>query len=167
MRSELAPVPPVANLPRKRRRATTADKIRAAEVLRRIDAGETDTAAFWSVASDPAIGFSRFRGATARPPEIVLRTKLVALLQRAVPELVGAARDVAVGRLAGLADDAVRAVAEVTTGDCGDARLARARLDGARTVLAAIGISDRGSMTIATQVNVQQRSAFEVVPDGA
>ena len=77
---------------------------------------------------------------------------LTALLERAAPDAVAAARDLALVRLAGLSDDALAALMEVLTGECADGRAARARLDAAKTVLGSIGIGERAGITIATQV---------------
>lgn len=154
-----------APLARTRRRATVMDRARARALVARIEAGEDDLDAFWAVASDPKIGLQRYRGAKERPEPIVLMRKLAALLERAAPELVATARDTALTRLAGLGDDAVRAVQEVATGDIADGRIARARLDAAKTILGALGIGDRPPPVIATQVNVS--TPIRGVPEGA
>ncbi len=153
-------------LPRPRRKATHMDVRRVEEFARRVAAGEEELDAFWSVASDPQYGLSRFRGSTERPPPEVLRRKLSALLERGAPEAVAAARDLALVRLARLSDDALAAVVEVLTGECSDARAARARLDAAKTVLGSLGIGERAGVTIATQVNVAPQGP-RGVPDGA
>jgi hypothetical protein len=143
------------------------DRLRVRELLRRLDAGESELDAFWAVASDPKTGFARFRGLTERPSEIVLMRKYAALLERAAPELVTAARDLALSKLSGLGDDAVRAVQEVVSGDIADGRIARARLDAAKSILASLGIGERSGVTIATQVNVSSPNARGGVPEGA
>jgi hypothetical protein len=152
---------------RPRRRPTTMDHVRTREFLARIERGEDETAAFWAVASDPAIGFSRLRGLTERPPEIVLRKKLAALLERTVPEVVRGARDVALAKLSHLGDDAVRAVQETLVGDFEDGRAARVRLDAAKAVLQSLGIGERAAPLVATQINVGGQHASGGVPDGA
>lgn len=131
------------------------DYVRARELMARIDRGESEIDAYWAVASDPGIGFSRYRGATERPAEIVLRRKLAALLERTVPHVVESARNFALAKLAGLSDDAVRAVEETITGQITDGRIARARLDGAKTVLGSLGIGERAAPMVATQVNFE------------
>jgi hypothetical protein len=144
------------------------DRVRVRELLRRLEAGEDEVDAFWRVASDPKTGYARFRGGTERPPEIVLTRKLASLLERTAPELVAAARDVARAKLAGMGDDAVRAVYEIVVGDIADGRIARARLDAAQTVLQALGIGERAGMTVATQINVGPgTNARGGVPEGA
>jgi hypothetical protein len=146
----------VPALPARRptRKPTAMDHIRARELLLRIERGEDEVTAFWSIASDPGIGFSRFRGVTERPPEMVLRRKMAALLARTVPQVIDAARDLALGKLAALSDDAVAAVRETVAGEVTDGRVARVRLDSARTILASIGICDGRSTLVATQVNI-------------
>lgn len=142
------------------------DRVRVQQFAQRVEAGEDELDAFWAIASDPGYGFSRYRGETERPPEVVLRTKLAALLERGAPEAVAAARDHALVRLAALSDEALAAVVEVLTGECADARAARARLDAAKTVLGSLGIGERGGITVATQINVD-RTPLAGVPDGA
>lgn len=139
---------------RPRRKATTMDGVRLKAFLQKLAAGEDETNAFWAVASDPAIGFSRFRGVTERPSEVVLRRKMASLLARTVPETIGVARDLALAQLAGLSEDALRAVQETVVGDFEDGRAARVRLDAAKSILGSLGISDRPAPVIATQVNV-------------
>lgn len=169
MDETLLPVPrPATPLPpavRSRRKATTMDGVRVRRFLDLVEQGVPEIDAFWQVASDPAVGLSRHRGATERPSELLLRRKLAALLERTAPKLVADARNVALAGLAGLSADALLALAETVTGDFEDARAARARLDAAKTVLASLGIGERG-MTIATQVNVGV-STMRGVPDGA
>lgn len=135
--------PPLALAPAKSRRATTMDRVRVRAFVRRLEEGDDEVDAFWKIASDPGTGLSRYRGTTERPPEIVLRRKLAALLQRTAPGLIEAAKDVALAKLSGLSEDAVRAVQEVVTGDFGDAGAARTRLDAARIILASIGIREQ------------------------
>jgi hypothetical protein len=154
MSTELAPANAIPFLPRLSRRPTTMDRVRVRALVRRLEEGEDEVEAFWKVASDPAIGFSRFRGGAERPAELVLRRKLAALLERTAPALLAAAKDVAVSRLASMADSAVAAVDEVVTGQFADGSHARARLDGARIVLAALGIRDQGGASVSATVNV-------------
>ena len=159
--------PPRDGPPRRRpARATVMDRLRVREFAKRLAAGESDLDAFWHVASDTGVGYSRLRGAPRRPPEIVLRRKLAALVERAAPDLVAAARDVAMAQLAGMGDEAARAVREALTGECTEAQGARTRLEAARIVLGSIGVSDRAStggasadVRNAIQVNVASPSA--------
>jgi hypothetical protein len=132
------------------------DRLRVRALLRRWDAGEDELHAFWAVVSDPGIGLQRYRGATERPPELTLRRKLGALLERTAPGLVERARDVALSKLAAMSEDALCAVHEVVTGDLTDPGVARARLDAARTILGSLGISERATSAPvqAVQVNV-------------
>lgn len=153
MTTDLTPTTPIDFAPRKSRRATTMDRVRVRAFVRRLEAGEDEVAAFWAVASNPATGLQRYRGQTERPPEVVLRRKLAALLERTAPGLLAAAKDVAVTRLADLSEDATRAVREVVTGDFADAGHARARLDAARVIFNAIGIKEQGAGA-AAQANV-------------
>jgi hypothetical protein len=139
---------------RPRRRPTTLDHVRTREFLARLDRGEDEVTAFWEVASHPGYGFARYRGVSERPDEIVLRRKMASLLARTVPHLLGTARDLALGRLAALSDDAVTAVKETLTGEVEDGRMARARLDAAKTVLGSLGIGERAAPFVATQVNL-------------
>lgn len=129
------------------------DRLRVRQFARRLETGEDEIAAFWAVASDPGTGYSRFRGATERPPEIVLRRKLASLLARVAPDLVDRARDLALIRLGELSDDAVRAISEVVTGDFADGHVARARLDAARVILGSIGVHEQ-SPAASAQANV-------------
>ena len=48
-----------------------------------------------------------------------------------------------------------------------DGRIARARLDAAKSILAALGIGERAGAVIATQINLQQSAPNAGVPDGA
>ena len=151
MTTDLSPQIPFT--PRKSRRATTMDRVRTRAFVRRLERGEDEVDAFWAVASDPGTGLARFRGKTERPPEVVLRRKLASLLERTAPGLLAAAKDTAVARLAEFSEDAVRAVQEVVTGDFADAGHARARLDAARVILAALGIREQAPAASA-QANV-------------
>jgi hypothetical protein len=130
------------------------DHVRVREWARRLEAGEDELDAFWTVASSPSCGLSRFRAQPVRPAPIVLRRKLAALLTRTVPQVVDAARDVALARLAGLSDDAVRAVAEVVTGDFQDGGVARARLDAARVILGSIGLREQPQAAASASLTV-------------
>lgn len=150
MTTDLAATSPIAFTPSKTRRATTMDRVRVRAFARRLEAGEDELDAFWAVASDPGTGLARFRGAAERPAPIILRRKLAALLQRVAPQLVEAAKDIALARLSGLSDDAIRAVAEVVTGDFQDGGTARARLDAARIILGSIGVREQASATSAS-----------------
>lgn len=151
MTPDLAPVSsPIALAPSKSRRATTMDRVRVRAFVRRLEAGEDEVDAFWAIASDPGTGMARYREATQRPPEIVLRRKLASLLERTAPGLLSAAKDTAVSRLAGMSDDALAAVRETVTGDFQDASHARARLDAARTILAALGIREQAPAAAAS-----------------
>ncbi len=162
-------LPLATTAPRKRRphrKATAMDRVRVGKFVERVEAGEEELDAFWAVASDAGYGLSRYRDAPERPSDAVLRHKLTALLERAAPEAVAAARDLALVRLAGLSDAALAALMEVLTGECADGRAARARLDAAKTVLGSIGIGERAGITIATQVNID-RAPLAGVPEGA
>ena len=129
------------------------DRLRVRKFAQRLEAGEDEVDAFWAVASDPGIGYSRLRGDDERPPEIVLRRKLASLLARVAPDLVDRARDLALVRLGGLSDDALRAVGEVVTGDFSDGQVARARLEAARVILGSIGVREKAPAATA-QANV-------------
>lgn len=152
---------------RPRRTATTMDRLRTREFLRLVEEGKPELDAFWQVASDPRIGFSRFRGATESPGEVVLTRKLAAMLDRTAPTLVLNARQIALAKLAGLGEPAVRAVQEIVDGEGVDERMARARLDAAKTILGALGIGERGGLTVATQINVGDKRLRGDVPEGA
>lgn len=130
------------------------DHVRVREWARRLEAGEDELDAFWSVASSQACGLARFRSNPTRPSPIVLRRKLAALLNRTVPQVVDAAKDMALARIAGLSDDAVRAVAEVVTGDFADGGVARARLEAARVILGSIGIREQPQVTASANVTL-------------
>jgi hypothetical protein len=130
------------------------DHVRVREWARRLEAGDDELDAFWSVVSSPDSGFVRYRGSRDRPAPIVLRRKLAALLSRTVPRVVDAARDIALARLAGLSDDAVRAVAEVVTGDFRDGGVARARLDAARVILSSIGVREQAAASASASLTV-------------
>ncbi len=128
------------------------DRARVRSWIERTEEGQEPLDAFWAVASDPRTGLKRYRGGTGRPAPIVLQKKLAALLERAAPELLLRARDIANAKLAALSDDAIETVAEVMSGDIRDGRNARARLDAARLVLGALGIHERAAQQ--TQTNV-------------
>jgi hypothetical protein len=145
--------------PREPRRATSRDKLRVAEFARRLDQGEDELTAGWRTLADPKLGIARWRGAadSERPSDVALARKVAALLRRGVPELLEQARDVTLARVAGLGDKALRTLDEVTSGDFADPARARVQLDGARTVMEALGVAGRGSTATATtnvQVNV-------------
>lgn len=136
------------------RRPTTMDRVRARKLLERLSEGEDELEAFWAIASDSGIGLSRYRGVTELPPEKVLRRKMASLLQRAVPEIVERAKEIALGRLGVLSADAVNAVGEVVTGEFEDGSAARARLDAARVILGAIGVREPAGSTATANVVV-------------
>ncbi|MCG3134757.1 MAG: hypothetical protein HMLKMBBP_02118 [Planctomycetes bacterium] len=149
------------------RTASALDRVRVNELLRRMEAGEGELDAFWAVVTSEDLGYCGFIGRTDRPRAVSLRRKLAALLERTQPGLVAEARNLALARLARLSDEALLAVSEVVGGSEPDARMARARLDAAKTILASLGIADRGGgVTVATQVNVSSH-APDRVPDGA
>lgn len=145
----------------KRRRATTMDKVRVAEFVRRVAAGEDEVEAFWGIASSPGMGYADYRSGTPRPAEIVLRRKLAALLERAAPDVAAAARNFALVRLAGLSEPAIEALNEAVRGEAGDGHLARSRTDAARVILASLGLGDRSGLTVATQVNLDNSPSLE------
>jgi len=153
MSSEILPARTNALVPRGTRRPTILDRVRVREFAKRLEAGEDEVEAFWAIASSPRSGYVRYRDVATRPPELVLRRKLAALLQRVTPGLVDAAKDVALTRLVGLSDDALRAVEEVVTGHFGDGGHARARLEAARIILSSLGIREQAPQATA-QANV-------------
>ena len=130
------------------------DHVRVREWAQRLEAGEDELDAFWLVASSGSTGYARYRGVDVRPAPIVLRRKLASLLNRTVPHVVDAAKDVALARIAGLSDDAIRAVSEVVTGDFTDGGVARARLDAARVILGSIGIREQAPATATANVTL-------------
>ncbi len=141
--------------PKEPRKANQLDKLRVAEIARRIDAGEDELAAGWAVLSDPKLGIARWRGAPAseRPHDVALARKVAALLRRAVPALLEQARDVTLARVAGLSDKAVRTLDEVASGDFDDPARARVQLDGAKALIEALGIGGRaGGVSSTTNV---------------
>lgn len=143
--------------PRECRRPSQWDRLRVAAIARRIDEGENDLDAAWSVLSDPRLGIPRWRGlpASSRPSDVTLARKLAALLKRAAPAVLQHARDVTAAQVSALAHGAVETLAEVTSGDFDDPARARVRLDGARTVFEAVGLTGRAAQTNqSTTVNV-------------
>jgi hypothetical protein len=150
--------------PRTTRRASNTDRLRVAEIARRLQEGESQLSAAWIVFSDPKIGLPRWRGLTQRPSDVAIIRKLAALLARTAPEVVATARDLAMARLAGVSEDAVRAVEEGVAGDFEDSQTARTRVDSARLILGALGVTERaGGMSVRNQVTV----AFESARDAA
>jgi hypothetical protein len=133
------------------------DRLRVQEFAKRVAAGEDPLEAFWRVASDPGVGYARLRGATQRPPEVMLRKKLQSLVERAAPDVAAAARGVALVQLSGMGGEATRAVQEVLNGECTEAQGARTRLEAARIVLGSIGVPERAAPPNlqAVQVNVE------------
>lgn len=163
------PAPQAHVVPPARRRHRTAsalDRVRVDEVLRRIESGEGELDAFWAVVTSEDLGYRGFIGRTERPRAVGLKRKLAALLERAQPGLVAEARAMALARLSRLSDEALLAVSEVVGGTEPDARMARARLDAAKTILQSLGIGERSGVVVATQVNVTSRG-LDRVPDGA
>jgi hypothetical protein len=139
------------------RHASPLDRLRVAEFARRLQEGEDEIAAAWSVLADPRIGIARWRGAPAthRPSDETIAGKLTALLRRALPELLERTRDVTVLRIASLSQKAIQVLEEVTAGEFRDAARARVQLDGARAILESGRLlRDRGGAPfVAVQVN--------------
>ncbi len=147
-------LPSLAGSGTPRRRATTLDRVRVRAWIQRTESGEEPLDAFWAVASDPRTGLQRYRGTTARPADITLQKKLAALLERAAPELLMRAKDIANARLAALTDNATEVVSEVLAGSFSDTRKARVMLDAARLVLAAFGIREHAPASVQSNVVV-------------
>ena len=153
----MTPNPPAALpaiRPGRSRRHAAVDALRLREIDRLVAEGVALTDAVWRVLGPDGgpLAYSTVRGKEERPTDARLLRRFSNLVRRSAPELVETARSQALAVLAAAADSAARSIVELAGDDSAEARV---RLDAAKAVLAALGVSDRGPLVeVKNEVNV-------------
>lgn len=150
------------------------DRIRAQELTRRIELGESMHAAWAEIVTDGLLGYPKWRGRTNLSAGQVQKS-LESFAERALPDEELAALRLGKLQAAKLVPEALRTVADLMRGDFGEGRVsvkgrgpdayevievdgpaARVRLAAARTLLEIPRVIDKGRGDGGTTVNVSQ-----------